>query len=83
VGVAVLLDGGERVALGRFTRDLGWVSHQHGSDHPNVGGRDMTAWRWRCPNGHTRWRPAGRGYECKSCGEKFGELRDAKEGVSA
>lgn len=43
VGVAVLLDGGERVALGRFTRDLGRVSHQHGPSHPNVGGVGMSS----------------------------------------
>lgn len=40
-------------------------------------------WRWRCPNGHTRWRPRGDGYRCKSCGEVFTELVDAGGVVSA
>lgn len=36
-------------------------------------------WRWRCPEGHAAWQSASTGYLCRSCGEQFEELRDARE----
>jgi len=36
-------------------------------------------WRYRCPRGHTSWDgPEGGRYYCRSCGEGFDELVDAK-----
>ncbi|MFC4550090.1 MULTISPECIES: hypothetical protein [Halorussus] len=33
---------------------------------------DSYPWRYRCPNGHSSWRPAGpEKYECKACGVRF------------
>jgi hypothetical protein len=40
-------------------------------------------WRLRCPNDHTDWHRRDSGeynYLCKSCGERFKYLIDAKTG---
>ena len=40
---------------------------------------DPEPWRYRCPRGHTSWSgPEGGRYYCRSCGEGFDELVDAK-----
>lgn len=41
----------------------------------------MSAWRYRCPNGHSAWRIArGNMKECETCGIRFEKFNDAKTG---
>jgi hypothetical protein len=61
-----------------------WVPYRGRPNYPYLGGVGvMEPWRWRCPNGHVSWESAAAGYRCRSCGETFEALSDAKGGVSA
>jgi len=34
--------------------------------------KHMNPWEWRCPNGHTSYRPLGGRYKCQSC-KRYGD----------
>lgn len=41
----------------------------------------MSKWRYRCPQGHSAWRPVGNGYWCEPCDHTYSSLLDAKRGT--